>query len=154
MPSGATLEVPSGRFYFLVGGWHALLKSNASGPKMSSSWQANLEQSLRAAGIGSSNLDRAELDAAFCNRIAELVARAYLQGETSWLAADAVINHLYPLMLECPSTPEYAWTVYEAFDAGEYHPDTPELADEAVTKAALLNREAANVPEVSPQAKP
>lgn len=49
MPSGATLEVPSGRFYFLVGGWHALLKSNVSGPKMPSRWQANLEQSLRAA---------------------------------------------------------------------------------------------------------
>ncbi len=105
---------------------------------MTSRWHPNLERSLREAGLDPSVALNAEPTNVFCNRDAQMVTDAYLKGFVSWLAADAVVNHLYPFILECAAVPEYAWGVYEAFDAGEYHPDTPQLTDDAVTKSALL----------------
>ena|SRR5690348_13674520 len=106
---------------------------------MSSRWQPSLEQALRNAGLDPTIAVQAEPTMeAFCNRVAQVVSAAYLQGQVSWVAADAVINHLYPFMLECPAVPSYAWGVYEAFDAAEYHPDTPELSEDAVTRSALV----------------
>jgi hypothetical protein len=93
---------------------------------------------LREAGIDASFLGRFEATQEYCDQAALLIARRYLEGHTSWLAADAAINHLYPVMLECPAIPEFAWGVYEAFDAGEYHPDSPTLSDDEVTKPILL----------------
>ncbi|HEX5352651.1 MAG TPA: hypothetical protein VFW60_01075 [Rhodanobacteraceae bacterium] len=105
---------------------------------MSSRWHFNLAQALLEAGLDPALASHAEPTESFCNDIAQLVSRAYLQGQVSWGAADAVVNHLHFFILGCPILPKYAWGVYEAFDAGEYHPDSPELSDEAVTKAALI----------------
>lgn len=105
---------------------------------MSSRWQPNLELSLREAGLDASVLGRFEASQEYCDQAALMIARGYLEGHTSWLAADAAINHLYPVMLECPVVPKFAWGIYEAFDAGEYHPDFPTLSDDEVTRSMLL----------------
>lgn len=74
----------------------------------------------------------------YCDQVALLIAHRYLAGQVSWPTADAAINYLYPVMLECPVIPECAWDIYEAFDAGEYHPGSPELSDDHVTRTILL----------------
>jgi hypothetical protein len=93
---------------------------------------------LREAGLDASVLGHFEASQEYCDQAALLIARGYLEDHTSWLAADAAINHLYPVMLECPAVPEFAWGIYEAFDAGEHHPDSPTLSDDEVTKPMLL----------------
>ncbi len=105
---------------------------------MSSHWQPNVETSLSEAGLDASVLEPFETSQEYCDHVALLIARGYLEGQISWLAADAAINHLYPVMLECPVVPECAWGIYDAFDAGEYHPDSPTLSDDEVTKPILL----------------
>jgi hypothetical protein len=105
---------------------------------MVSRWQPNLEKALRDAGLDMGISQNAEPTEQYCNQVAHLIARAYMEHKTSWLAADAAINHLYSLILECPSLPEYALAIYEAFDAGEYHPDSPNLSEDDVTRAILL----------------
>ena len=105
---------------------------------MASRWQPNLEKALREAGIDVSIAQSVEPAQKYCDQVAQLIARAYLERKASWLAADAAINHLYPIMLECPSTPEYAWGIYEAFDAAENHPGSPGLSEDDVTRPILL----------------
>lgn len=105
---------------------------------MSSRWQLNLETSLREAGLYASVLEPFAASQQYCDQVALLIARGYLDGQVSWLAADAAINQLHPVMLDCPSVPKCAWGIYEAFDAGEYHPDTPTLSDDEVTRPILL----------------
>ena len=105
---------------------------------MSYCWQPNLERSLQEAGLDSSALEPFAATQEYCDQVALLIARGYLEGQTPWLVADAAINHLYPVMLECPEIPNCAWGIYKAFDAGEYHPDSPTLSDDEVTKSILL----------------
>ena len=105
---------------------------------MSSRWQPNLELSLLEAGLDASVLGCFEASQEYCDQAALLIARGYLEGHTSWLAANAAINHLHPVMLECPAVPVFAWGISEAFDAGEYHPESPTLSDDEVTKPMLL----------------
>ena len=105
---------------------------------MVSRWQPHLEEALHLAGLDGSIALRVEATEQFCDRVAVLITRGYLAGKTSWTAADAAINHLYPIMLECPEIPAYAWDVYEAFDAAEYHPDQPDLSQDEITKPLLL----------------
>jgi hypothetical protein len=93
---------------------------------------------LRDAGLDAGVAEHIEATQEYCDQVALLIAHGYLEGQVSWLAADVAINHLYPVMLECPAIPECAWGIYEAFDAGEYHPDSPELADDHVTRTILL----------------
>ena len=105
---------------------------------MVSRWQKNLEDALRDAGLDATIERLIEPTQRYCDQVAQLIASSYLEGKTSWLAADAAINHLYPVMLACPSLPEFAWAIYEAFDAAEYHPDSPNLSEDEVTRSILL----------------
>jgi hypothetical protein len=105
---------------------------------MISRWQPDLEKALRDAGLDTGIAQSVEPTQKYCDRVAQLIACAYLERKTSWLAADGAINHLYPIMLECPTMPEYAWAIYEAFDAAEYHPDSPGLSEDDVTRPILL----------------
>ncbi len=97
----------------------------------------NLLQSLASAGLDPSLAAQPLLPEQVCNPVAQQVAQKFLSGELDWLSADAVINHLHFVMLECAEVPTCAWAVYEAFDAGEYHPDDPESTDEQVTRSLL-----------------
>jgi hypothetical protein len=105
---------------------------------MVSRWQKNLEEALRDAGLDTQLARLIERTHTYCDQVAQLIVSAYLEGKISWLVADAAINHLYPVMLECPSLPEFAWSIYEAFDAAEYHPDSPHLSEDEVTRSILL----------------
>lgn len=97
----------------------------------------NLLQSLTRAGLDASLADPSLPSQQVCNAVAQQVAQCFLSRKLDWLSADAVINHLHFVMLECPEVPSYAWAVYEAFDAGEYHPDDPASTDEQITRSLL-----------------
>jgi len=97
----------------------------------------NLLQSLASAGLDASLVADSLSPEQVCDTIAQQVAQKFLSGELDWLSADSVINHLYFVMLECPEVPKYAWSVYEAFDAGEYHPDDPASTEEQITRSLL-----------------
>ncbi|MEJ1961166.1 MAG: hypothetical protein WDO56_06345 [Gammaproteobacteria bacterium] len=58
---------------------------------------------------------------AFCDSFARLLVQRYLTGDLSWSDADAAANHIFDLMVQhCGDrTPDLAWDVYLAFDAGE-----------------------------------
>src|SRR6185312_6976138 len=100
---------PSGRAY------RAPLNSSVRHCSMSSRWHFNLAQALLEAGLDPALASHAEPTESFCNSVAQLVSRAYLQGQVSWGAADAVVNHLHFFILGCSTIPKYAWGVYEAF---------------------------------------
>jgi hypothetical protein len=55
--------------------------------------------------------------------ISRRVARGYASGELSFDFCDGVMNHLYSfVMLNYEMTPpEYSYSVFLAFDEGEYH---------------------------------
>ena len=107
---------------------------------MTSLWEANLATALRAAGLTDVATREVEATKEYCNHVAGAIAISFLGGQISGLAADAAINHLYPLMLECSESPKEAWRVYLAFDAGEHHPDQPAAADDDVTRQILLGQ--------------
>lgn len=106
---------------------------------MTYSWQPNLARELLQAGLDPGCFEHVESVETLCRTVAELVVHGYLSGKLSWADADSVINYLFPAMLECQRIPDYPWSVYEAFDAGEYHPVTPELSEDEVTRPLLLN---------------
>ena len=58
----------------------------------------------------------------FCDAFSKRVAVRYLQDDLSWEQGDAVMNHLFNLMISHSGNrvPDFAWEVYLAFDAGEY----------------------------------
>jgi len=97
----------------------------------------NLLQSLASAGLDASLAAQSLPPEQVCHAVATQVTRKFLSGQLDWLAADSVMNHLYFVMLECPEIPKYAWSVYEAFDAGEYHPDEPGSSEEQITRSLL-----------------
>ena len=114
-----------------------LLPCNVRARKMQPFSRRNLSKAMLDAGLDptlAANLYPAD---SVCDAIAQSVVRKYLAGELTWLNADAAMNHLYPLMLECPVLPKYSWKVYEAFDAAEYHPSEPHLSEDAITRALL-----------------
>ena len=114
-----------------------LLASGSGDKCMSSRWQTHLEGALQEAGLDTMDLAPFASTQKYCDDVALLIARSYLDGRTSWLAADYAINRLFPIMLDCPTLPDCAWGIYEAFDAGEDHPDSPELSDDEVTRSLL-----------------
>ena len=75
----------------------------------------------------------------FSARFARLVAASYHQGSLGWSAADAAMNHFHGVATgHAYHTGEwlsdFADSVYLAFDAGEYHPLTPHLSADEVTR--------------------
>jgi hypothetical protein len=86
-----------------------------------------LEQLIQQAGTG--RIDRAEIDSFcasedievpdLCNRVALIVAERFNAGILSYEAGDGVMNAFFPLIVE-NQTVEPAWSIYLAFDEGEY----------------------------------
>jgi hypothetical protein len=100
--------------------------------------QTNLKEALRAAGLDTAVALRVEATQQYCDRVALLIARGYMEGRVSWSTADSAINHLWFVMLACPSVPARAEAIYDAFESGEYHPASPELSEDDVTRSMLL----------------
>lgn len=63
----------------------------------------------------------------FCNKIAIIITRLFLDSKLDFTTADTVANNFYGLILDDITTgaikdfPEPADSVYLAFDAGEYY---------------------------------
>jgi len=68
----------------------------------------------------------------FCNRCSITVAERFLKKEIKFLEADTVANNLFALMIEkCGSSlPEPAYSIYLAFDAGEWHHPSDKKEDD------------------------
>jgi hypothetical protein len=57
--------------------------------------------------------------AQFLDEFSRFVAHAFAEGLLSYELADAAVNGLYAAAVE--DMTEYTWSVYLAFDAGEYY---------------------------------
>jgi hypothetical protein len=78
----------------------------------------------------SPGLDRAEYlrwasdaklsEAALCNAIAIHLAGGFLRGDLPFMYCDHIVNGLYSRMIEGNELPEPFWSVFLAFDAGEF----------------------------------
>ncbi len=76
---------------------------------------------------------------AFSEQFARLVATNYHEGRFDWSDADTAMNNLHGVAAgHAYHTGEwlsdFADAVYLAFDAGEYHPATPHLSADEVTR--------------------
>lgn len=64
---------------------------------------------------------------AFCNRFSILIARGFHVGKFDYRFCDQAMNHLWGFITTPPvfgpdkDIPEPALSIYEAFDAGEFH---------------------------------
>jgi hypothetical protein len=76
-----------------------------------------------------------------CDAFATRVAERYLRGEYSYTSADAAMNALfaYAYPESGVGLPSLAFSIYEAFDEGEYHhaDDRPNSQGEDRTRALL-----------------
>ena len=87
----------------------------------------DIEAQCKAAGYSTS---------AFCDAFARRVVERYMSGNLSWPDGDAAMNNISRLMtMHCgESYPDFGWSVYLAFDAGEYQ----KPGGDAVTKPLLF----------------
>lgn len=79
----------------------------------------------------------------FCDAVARRVALRYLDGSLDFDAADAAINNLHFYAFRPPELEpsRYMWSIYQAFDDGEYtHPgDSSDMfPPERYTRPQLL----------------
>jgi hypothetical protein len=76
--------------------------------------------------------------AVFLDQFARHIVTGYLDGRFTWLSCDTAMNILMGLMstvyLEFP---DFAYGVFLAFDAAEYHPETPALTPDQVTRPLI-----------------
>jgi hypothetical protein len=72
----------------------------------------------------------------FMDRFARYIVEGYIAGRFTWLACDTAMNCLSGFMMQArlPRLPDYPWEAFLAFDAGEYHPKTPDLTPDEVTR--------------------
>lgn len=73
------------------------------------------------------NLSEDELS----NEVALHLAKGFLAGELPFAYCDHIVNCIYPLALERDRLPEPFWSVFLAFDAGEYFRDDDRSVDPA-----------------------
>lgn len=89
-------------------------------------WHRTRDDELREA-LGASGLDLL----VFCDVFARRIAHRYVDGQLDYEGADAAITNLVSFAFRPPDEEPgpYTWSVYHAFDAGEYqHPgDDPSV---------------------------
>jgi hypothetical protein len=73
----------------------------------------------------------------FLERFARYIVEGYVAGRFTWLSCDTAMNGLSGLMSQYVLMPDYPWGVFLAFDAGEYHPKTPNLTPDEVTRPLI-----------------
>ncbi len=69
----------------------------------------------------------------FCDRLAREVAHGYADGRYTYVVCDNVLDHVFRCLIvdyhHAPS--DYAGSVFDAFEEGEYHHPTDPLAANA-----------------------
>ena len=81
--------------------------------------------------------------AAFCDEFSRVVATGYFHGRLDFSFCDGAINNLYGFMMtemtEAPF-PAYAYSVFLAFDEGEYHhrKDPPNASPEELYTKPMI----------------
>jgi hypothetical protein len=67
------------------------------------------------------------------------IVEGYISRRFSWEDCDTAVNRLNPFVLTHSKEriPDYSWEVFLAFDAGEYHPNTPDLTPDEVTRPII-----------------
>lgn len=76
----------------------------------------------------------------FMERFARYIVEGYLAGRYTWITCDTAMNCLSGMMFQegiLSPIPEYPWRAFLAFDAGEYHPETPDLIPDEVTRPLI-----------------
>jgi len=58
--------------------------------------------------------------AALINTVALHIAKTFDAGAVPYPTADAAIDSVWSLMIDCGTLPDLAYHIYEAFDAGEF----------------------------------
>ena len=79
--------------------------------------------------------------AALIDGLAAAMATRYLQGQLDFAVADKVVNRLAGYAIRTDQIQPLMWSVYLAFDAGEYphHGDAPDTSpDEQHTRPQLI----------------
>lgn len=102
-----------------------------SGSERRPGFEADLPHRLKERGIALPD---------FVDRFAREVAGLYLAGEISFDHADNAIGWLHHFALMRPDgeiLDEFAWNVYRAFDAGEYHPAGKECDEDLPAKYTM-----------------
>ena len=66
---------------------------------------------------------------AFSEQFARHVATKYQQKSMSWLDADAAMEHTW--------LSDFAFQVFLAFDTAEYHPQTPHLTPDEISRPLI-----------------
>lgn len=107
---------------------------------------AALEQLIQQATSG--KINRAEVESYcvannievpdLCNRIALTIAQRFHAGTFSYKDGDGVMNALFSLIVEY-ETVEPAWSIYLAFDEGEYNHDGSSDPVESFTRPQIRN---------------
>lgn len=89
------------------------------------------------------------------DELSRMVAERFVQGTCSFTVADFVMNNLFGFAhaVSGVGLPELSWSIYLAFDAGEYeHPeDPPELQGEYRTRVLLAQIASLGLPPVPPE---
>ena len=77
---------------------------------------------------------------AFSEQFARRVALSYQQRTMPWLDADTAMNNLHAqamLRAEHTRLSDFAFAVYLAFDAAEYHPKMPHLSSDEISRPLI-----------------
>jgi hypothetical protein len=90
-----------------------------------------------------------------CDQLSRTVAERFVQGVYSFAVADSVMNNLFGFAhaVSGQGLPALSWSVYLAFDDGEYeHPeDPPELQGEYRTRVLLAQIASLDFPPIPPE---
>jgi len=73
----------------------------------------------------------------FLEKFARYIVEGYVTGRFTWHSCDTAMNNLSGLMAQYALMPDYPWGVFLAFDAGEHHPNTPNLTADEVTRPLI-----------------
>ncbi|MEQ1639099.1 MAG: hypothetical protein ABL903_20760 [Methylococcales bacterium] len=65
------------------------------------------------------------------------VVKGYLDGRFSWNHCDCAMMGLSVWVTDLFNFDSFAWEIYMAFDAGEFHPQMPELTSDEVTRPLI-----------------
>jgi len=108
----------------------------------------NLDELMKRAAEDA--LSSAEVDAVceeeqinfteFSERLARHVATAYHERRLEWIAGDTAMNRLHgfaSIRAGHEWLSDFAFSAFLAFDAGEYHPQTPNLSADDVTRQLI-----------------
>ena len=98
------------------------------------------ERTLRVSEIDQTAIDLGRSAEDVCDLFSRAVAQRYLAGEYSYDLADAAMNSLfsYAIPVSARALPALSWSVYIAFDEGEYREGGETVTRELLAKVPGL----------------